>query len=58
MKPERQRWKIDNDSNEIIGTYALRKPLPKKWWIYGEKRPALYNTISKLVLCTVALYGI
>lgn len=48
VKPERQRWKIDNNGNEIIGTYALRKPLPQKWWIYGEKRPALYNTISEL----------
>ena len=48
VKPERQRWKIDRDGNEIIGTYALRKPLPQKWWIYGEKRPALYNTISEL----------
>ncbi|WP_123897912.1 type IIL restriction-modification enzyme MmeI [Chryseobacterium carnipullorum] len=38
----------DNDGNEIIGTYALRKPLPQKWWIYGEKRPALYNAISEL----------
>ncbi|OPB96464.1 Eco57I restriction-modification methylase domain-containing protein [Elizabethkingia occulta] len=48
VKPERQRWKIDNDGNEIVGTYALRKPLPQKWWIYGEKRPALYNAISEL----------
>ncbi|NBL65974.1 hypothetical protein GV828_12265 [Flavobacterium sp. NST-5] len=48
VKPERQRWKIDNEGNEIVGTYALRKPLPQKWWIYGEKRPALYNAISEL----------
>jgi hypothetical protein len=48
VKPERQRWALDKDGNEIIGTYALRKPLPQKWWIYGEKRPALYDTISKL----------
>jgi hypothetical protein len=48
VKPERQRWKLDENDNEIIGTYALRKPLPQKWWIYGEKRPALYETISKL----------
>ncbi len=48
VKPERQRWKRDNDDNEIIGIYALRKPLPQKWWIYGEKRPALYNAISEL----------
>ncbi|WP_367916271.1 type IIL restriction-modification enzyme MmeI [Leadbetterella sp. DM7] len=48
VKPERQRWKLDKNGNEIVGTYALRRPLPQKWWIYGEKRPALYNTISKL----------
>lgn len=48
VKPERQRWKIDDGGNEIIGTYALRKPLPQKWWIYSEKRPALYSTISEL----------
>jgi type I restriction-modification system DNA methylase subunit len=48
VKPERQRWEMDKNGNEIIGTYALRKPLPQKWWIYGEKRPALYRTISKL----------
>ncbi|MCL1665452.1 hypothetical protein M2T78_14380 [Elizabethkingia ursingii] len=50
VKPERQRWKKDDEGNEIIGTYALRKPLPQKWWIYGEKRPALYNAISELDL--------
>ena len=48
VKPERQRWALDKDRNEIVGTFALRKPLPQKWWIYGEKRPALYLTISKL----------
>jgi hypothetical protein len=48
VKPERQRWKLDKDGNEIEGVYALRKPLPQKWWIYSEKRPALYETISKL----------
>lgn len=47
VKPERQRWEIDKDGNELIGQYALRKPLPEKWWIYGEKRPGLYNSISK-----------
>jgi len=48
VRPERQRWKLDKNGNEIEGTYALRKPLPQKWWIYAEKRPALYKTISKL----------
>ncbi|MBN2280816.1 MAG: restriction endonuclease [Candidatus Marinimicrobia bacterium] len=46
VKPDRQRWKIDDEGNEIVGKYALRKPLPQKWWIYGEKRPKLYKTIS------------
>jgi hypothetical protein len=48
VKPERQRWKIDENGNEVPGIFALRKPLPQKWWIYGEKRPALYGAISKL----------
>ncbi|QSB25245.1 DNA methyltransferase [Flavobacterium sp. CLA17] len=48
VKPERQRWKKGNEGDEIVGTYALRKPLPQKWWIYGEKRPALYKAISEL----------
>jgi hypothetical protein len=48
VKPERQRWRKDQNGNEVKGTYALRKPLPQKWWIYGEKRPALYRAISQL----------
>ncbi len=48
VKPERQRWATDSSGNEIVGKYALRKPLPEKWWIYGEKRPALYRTIAPL----------
>jgi hypothetical protein len=48
VKPDRQRWKTDNKGKELIGVYALRKPLPHKWWIYGEKRPSLYNAISEL----------
>lgn len=39
VKPERTRL---NDKGE----FALRKPLPQKWWIYGEKRPALYKAIT------------
>lgn len=53
VKSERQRWKLDENDNEIIGAYALRKPLPQKWWIYGEKRPALYETISKEYLIRI-----
>jgi hypothetical protein len=41
VKPERQRRKGD-------GTYALRRPLPEKWWIYAEKRPGLYRAIAPL----------
>ena len=39
VKPERTRL---NDKGE----FALRKPLPQKWWIYAEKRPALYKAIA------------
>jgi hypothetical protein len=48
VKPERMRWKEDSKGNPIVGEYALRKPLPEKWWIYGEKRPALYLTIKNM----------
>ncbi|TXF82284.1 restriction endonuclease [Neolewinella aurantiaca] len=47
VKPERQRWKVNKKTgNEIEGEYALRRPLPERWWMYGEKRPALYRTIA------------
>ncbi|MFZ4792222.1 MAG: Eco57I restriction-modification methylase domain-containing protein [Candidatus Competibacteraceae bacterium] len=39
VKPERTRKKEN-------GEFALRYPLYLKWWIYGEKRPALYSTIA------------
>ena len=39
VKPERTR---KNDKNEFV----LRKPLPQKWWIYADKRPALYTAIA------------
>jgi len=38
VKPER----IRKDEN---GEYALRYPLFLKWWIYAEKRPALYSQL-------------
>jgi hypothetical protein len=41
VKPERQRKKPN-------GEFALRKPLPQNWWIYAEKRPALYRTIANM----------
>jgi hypothetical protein len=50
VKDERQRKKPD-------GTYALRSPLPQRYWHYADKRPALYATIEGmervLVLCLV-----
>lgn len=30
------------------GEFKLRKPLPQKWWIYGDKRPALYARLKHL----------
>jgi len=48
VKPERTRWKLDENGNEIVGTYALRHPMPTLWWIYAEKRPKLYRTIAPL----------
>lgn len=41
VKPERTR-------RDELGIYKLRNPLPQRWWIYGEKRPALYLTIAQL----------
>ena len=41
VRPERQRKKPD-------GSYALRKPLPQRYWHYADKRPALYATIAGL----------
>ena len=40
VKPERQR----RDKN---GKFMLRKPLPERWWQFGEKRPALYHSIGR-----------
>jgi methylase of polypeptide subunit release factors len=53
VKPERQRWSKDKNGNDIIGQYALRKPMPEKWWIYCEKRPNLYKSISSINKCIV-----
>ena len=41
VKPDRTRRKPN-------GEFALRKPLPQRWWIYSDKRPALYSTIKGL----------
>jgi hypothetical protein len=40
VRPERQR----RDDN---GKYVLRKPLPDRWWQYGDKRPGLYHAIGR-----------
>lgn len=40
VKPERQRL------NER-GEFVLRKPLPERWWQFGEKRPSLYHAIGR-----------
>lgn len=40
VKPERQR------RNER-GEFVLRKPLPERWWQFGEKRPGLYHAIGR-----------
>ena len=49
VRPLRQEKKED-------GSYRLRKPLPQRWWIHGEKRPGLYKAIEGLdkVLVTSA----
>ena len=41
VKPERTR----RDEN---GEFVVRDPMPRLWWIYGEKRPGLYAAISNL----------
>jgi hypothetical protein len=40
VKPERQR-------RDERGSFALRKPLPDRWWQYGDKRPGLYHAIGR-----------
>lgn len=40
VKPERQRL------NER-GEFVLRKPLPERWWQFGEKRPGLYRAVGR-----------
>jgi hypothetical protein len=40
VRPVRQRV---NDEGE----YVLRKPLPQRYWQFGDKRPTLYRSIAK-----------
>jgi hypothetical protein len=39
VKPERMRRKPN-------GEFALRSPLPDRWWQHADKRPALYSEIA------------
>lgn len=48
VKPYRQQWRKDKNKDEIIGVYALPKPLYQKWWLYESSRPNLYQTINGL----------
>ena len=53
VKPHRQERKSN-------GEFKKRKPLPQKWWIHSDKRPALYATIAKydqvfVISCRAAL---
>ena len=41
VKPERQERKLN-------GEFKKRKPLPQRYWIYADKRPNLYRTLSPL----------
>jgi len=41
VKPERTRRKPN-------GEFALRKPLPIRWWRHADSRPALYGAIAGL----------
>jgi hypothetical protein len=41
VKPWRER-------KDINGKFILRAPLPQKWWVYGDRRPALYNQLLSM----------
>ncbi|MFI5802210.1 Eco57I restriction-modification methylase domain-containing protein [Streptomyces sp. NPDC051561] len=41
VRPERQRKKLD-------GSFALRPPLPQRYWQYADKRPSMVKAISGL----------
>lgn len=50
--PELYAWvdekvRPDRQARRPNGEYALRKPLPQRWWQYGDKRPALYHAIGR-----------
>lgn len=49
VKPQRQERKPNGD-------FKQRAPLPQKWWIHAEKRPALYEAIRGLDRVLVNLF--
>lgn len=60
VRPERQRC---NENGE----FALRRPLPQRWWMYADRRPKLYQKLSEMErtivvpettkYCTMTLQG-
>jgi len=48
VKPERQRWKVDKNGNEIVGEYALDKTYREKWWQFARSRPELRTATANL----------
>ena len=50
-----ERVKPERTIRKPSGAYVLRSPLPQRWWIYGDKRPALYSAISELRNVTVGV---
>ncbi|WP_329568517.1 Eco57I restriction-modification methylase domain-containing protein [Streptomyces sp. NBC_01361] len=55
VRPERQRRKSD-------GNFQLRKPLPQRWWLYGDNRTAMRKAIVNhqrvLVIGLHSKYGL
>ncbi len=48
LKIVEERVKPERTKRTSSGDFILRKPMPQKWWIYGEKRPGLYSAIDCL----------
>lgn len=44
----RERVFPERTRRDEHGEFELRKPLPQKWWIYGDKRPELYAKLKCL----------
>ncbi len=43
-----ERVRAERQRKKDTGEYALRKPLPQRYWQYADKRPALYDTIAEM----------